>query len=119
MSYYIERNEHGKITAVYACRQFDDMEELGIENEDLVEFLTPPASPYIISKTTPWRRMTSDEASIMDNVMGSTDAQLKHIYMAAQYLSSGDDLWETLRQLLASNLPGGDGRAQEILAPET
>ena len=81
---------------------------------------TPPITPssYTISKTTPWLRMTEDEAAIMDAVMSETTARLKQIYMAAQYLSSGDDLWMVMHQLLADNLPGGDARATALLAPE-
>ncbi|WP_320194952.1 hypothetical protein RMR10_011860 [Agrobacterium rosae] len=80
------------------------------------ELVTPPV--YTIAKTTPWLRMTSDEAAIMDAVMTETDAQQRQIYMAAQYLSSNDPLWQTLRMLMRENLPGGDARANQILAPE-
>lgn len=74
--------------------------------------------PYRIAKTTPWLRMTADEARIMDGVMTETDAQMKQIYNAAQYLSSDDQFWQTLHQLIADNLPGGSARADELLAPE-
>lgn len=80
----------------------------------------PPApvdAPYQIAKTTPWLRMTADEAAIMDAVMSETDARTKQIYMAATYLSSNDELWATLWQLVADNL--GEARAAVILAPET
>ncbi|MEJ8308618.1 hypothetical protein [Agrobacterium larrymoorei] len=82
------------------------------------KFLPLPPDPYKISKTTPWLRMTAEEASIMDGVMTQTDAQMRQVYMAAQYLSSGDEFWPTLHQLLADNLPGGSARADELLAPE-
>lgn len=83
---------------------------------DVIEVLPP--QPYQIAKTTPWLRMTEDEAAIMDAVMSETTARLKQIYMAAQYLSSGDDLWNVMHQLLADNLPGGDARATVLLAAE-
>ncbi|UHS60624.1 hypothetical protein HRR99_03360 [Agrobacterium vaccinii] len=83
---------------------------------DVVE-IAPP-QPYQIAKTTPWLRMTEDEAAIMDAVMSETTARLKQIYMAAQFLSSGDSLWSTMHDLIAGALPGGSTRADELLAPE-
>jgi hypothetical protein len=91
------------------------------EGQYTVEPYVPPADPgprpYQIAKTTPWLRMTADEAAIMDAVMSETDARTKQIYMAATYLSSGDELWTTLWQLVADNI--GESRAAVILAPET
>lgn len=71
-----------------------------------------------VAKTTPWLRMTEGEAIIMDDVMSQTSPRLKQIYMAAQYLSSDDDLWGVMHQLLTDHLPGGAGRAAELLAPD-
>lgn len=81
-----------------------------------VEPAAPPTT-YQIAKTTPWLRMTDDEAATADAVMSETSARLKQIYMAASYLSSGDPLWMTLHQLLADQF--GDERADELLAPES
>lgn len=83
----------------------------------------PPPDPspqhYTIAKTTPWLRMTQEEARIMDGVMTETDAQMRQVYNAAQYLSSDDQFWGILHQLIADNLPGGSARADELLAPES
>ncbi|AYD02187.1 hypothetical protein [Neorhizobium sp. NCHU2750] len=79
----------------------------------------PPAPPsvYQISKTTPWLRMTDDEAATMDAVMSETTARLKQIYMAATYLASNDPLWATLHEMLVNAF--GSDRADQLLAPET
>lgn len=82
------------------------------------EYLPMPQPPYQIAKTTPWLRMTEDEAAIMDVIMSEATAREKQTYMAAQYLSSDDKLWALMHQRLADNLPGGDARATELLAPE-
>lgn len=76
-----------------------------------------PPSTYRISKTTPWLRMTEGEAAIIDGVMSQAGARLKQIYMAASYLDSADELWGTMHQILADQF--GEGRAVELLAPET
>lgn len=80
---------------------------------------SPPAPPtlYQLSKATAWRRMTADEAAQVDAAMMQTDAQLRQIYFAAQYLYSGDDLWATLWGMLQDMF--GDTRTAQILAPET
>jgi len=88
-----------------------------VNAEDVPPIPETPNS-YIIAKTTPWLRMTQEEARIMDGIMTETDAQMRQVYMAAQYLSSGDPFWQTLHQLIAENLPGGSTRADELLAPE-
>lgn len=76
----------------------------------------PGSVPYQIAKTTPWRRMTENEAAILDAIMSETSARTKQIYMAAQYLSSDDELWGTLHAIIAEAL--GNSRADELLAPE-
>lgn len=79
-------------------------------------YTAPPPPPYQISKTTPWLRMTEDEAATMDAVMSETGARLKQIYMAATYLASNDPLWATLHEMLANAF--GSARADQLLAPE-
>lgn len=77
----------------------------------------PPApTSYQLSKAAVWRRMTSAEAAAMDAVMQETDAQIKQIYMAAQYLSTDDDLWGVLKTILTTAFNAQ--RADELLAPE-
>lgn len=80
-------------------------------------YVAPPPAPYQIAKTTPWLRMTDDEADTMDGVMSQTSSRVKQIYMAATYLSSDDPLWQTLWQILSDAF--GAARANELLAPET
>lgn len=72
--------------------------------------------PYQIAKTLPWLRMTEDEAEQMYAQMQLTSPRLRGIYDAAQYLSSGDDLWQTLHDIIAATL--STSRADELLAPE-
>jgi hypothetical protein len=102
------RNRHRQMIA--------EWEMAGHVIPDFVPVLEP-SGPYRISKTTPWLRMTDEEAAAMDAQMSQTDARLKQIYMAATYLSSDDPLWVTLRQMLSDQF--GEDRADELLAPET
>lgn len=102
----------------------DDPEAMGRElfaaitaAGDIAPFVDLEPAPYQIAKTTPWLRMTDDEAATMDGVMSQTDARLKQIYMAATYLASNDPLWATLHQMLSDQF--GEERADELLAPET
>lgn len=81
-------------------------------------YVPPPAPPYQISKTTPWLRMTDDEAELITGAMQQANARQKAIYDAASYLSSGDPLWGTLHDMIATTL-GSAARAAELLAPET
>lgn len=79
--------------------------------------LPEPPTFYIISKMTPWMRMTDDEAVIMRQAMEAAPVRLQEIYKAAPYLQSNDALWPTLYGMLASNL--SLARADELLAFET
>ncbi|MBB3411194.1 hypothetical protein FHT87_005147 [Rhizobium sp. BK316] len=78
-----------------------------------------PGAPdfYIISKMTPWLRMTDEEAAIVRAAMDRMPIRLQEIYKSAPYLQSNDALWPTLQRMLASCLP--PARADELLAPET
>lgn len=103
-------NDEGMSALLYAA---------AIEAGNVGEYAPPPAAPliYQISKTTPWLRMTDDEADTMDAVMSQTSSRLKQVYMAATYLSSDDPLWQTLWQMLSDAF--GPDRANQLLAPET
>lgn len=79
-------------------------------------FVAPEPSPYSISKTTPWLRMTDAEAATMETALANASPRLRMIYGAAQYLSSDDPFWPTLSDLLTSAF--GSVRASELLAPE-
>lgn len=81
-------------------------------------YIPPPESTdYRISKTTPWRRMTSEEAEIVTGVLNETESRIQQIYQAAIYLDSSDELWPVMWQTLSDAF--GEDRADEILAPET
>lgn len=85
---------------------------------ELLPALPPSQQDYTIDKTLPWERMTDDEATIMDGVLAQVPAKQRNTYNSAQYLDTRHALWETLKQLLADNLPGGMTRANELLAPK-
>lgn len=78
----------------------------------------PPPPPYRISKSTPWIRMTDDEAELITGAMQQAPSRQKGIYDAATYLSSDDPLWGALHDMIAATL-GSSSRADELLAPET
>lgn len=104
----------GELQVLVAQWLADHQGEYSIE-----PYVPAPAVPavYQIAKTTPWLRMTDDEAATMDAVMSETSARVKQIYMAAQYLASNDPLWQTLSQILTDSF--GADRAAAILAPES
>lgn len=91
--------------------------EAPIEADLMPDPPPPESATYRISKATPWRRMTSDEASIVTGVMNETEARVQQIYQAAAYLDSSDELWPVMWQIL--NDAFGKARADELLAPET
>jgi len=71
----------------------------------------------VIAKATPWLRMTDAEGDLVYAQMLETPSRLRAIYDAATYLSSGDPLWQTMHDILASTL--SPARADALLAPET
>lgn len=106
----------------FTARQ-DDVEQIG---RDIYAqafpaaspYVAPPAPPYQIAKTTPWLRMTDEEAELITGAMQQANARQKAIYDAASYISSDDPLWPVLHDMIASTL-GSSSRADELLAPET
>lgn len=78
----------------------------------------PPVliTSYSIAKTTPWLRMTDEEAEIMEAELNASTSKERQMYAAATYLYSGDPLWVTLKQKLTSAF--GANRADELLARE-
>ncbi|EJB02874.1 hypothetical protein Rleg9DRAFT_1688 [Rhizobium leguminosarum bv. trifolii WSM597] len=107
----------GKVDAVSAG-PMDGFSPMDDQAAEVVEFLNrkPGGDSYTISKTTPWLRMTDEEAEEMEAAMNAAPARLRAIYNAAQFLQSDDDLWPTLLSLISSTL--SPQRAQELLAPE-
>jgi len=78
----------------------------------------PGPQPYRIAKSTPWIRMTDEEADLITGAMQQAPSRQKGIYDAATYLSSGDPLWSSLHDMIATTL-NSTTRADELLAPET
>lgn len=81
-------------------------------------YVPPPPAAYQIAKTTPWLRMTDDEAELISGAMQQASSRQKGIYDAATYLASDDPLWSTLHDMIATTL-NSSARADELLAPET
>jgi len=109
----IEGMINGKIVTIdggFAIIDPPELPEVEPEEPD-------PNAPYIISKMTPWLRMTNEEAETMSSVMDAAPAQLRQIYLAAPYLQSNDPLWPTLSAMLVATF--SPERAEELLAPET
>lgn len=77
----------------------------------------PGPQPYRISKSTPWIRMTDEEAELITGAMQQAPSRQKGIYDAATYLSSDDPLWSSLHDMIATTL-NSSTRADELLAPE-
>lgn len=108
----------------YTARQVADDEtearlwEEAIDRGEIAAYVAPPPAPYTIAKTTPWLRMTDEEAELITGAMQQASARLKGIYDAASYLSSADPLWSTLHDMISATL-GSSARADELLAPET
>ncbi len=78
----------------------------------------PGPQPYRIAKSTPWLRMTDEEAELITGAMQQAPSRQKGIYDAATYLSSDDPLWAALHDMIATTL-NSSTRADELLAPET
>lgn len=88
-----------------------------VVEEDAPSYPGTSSTSYTISKTTPWLRMTDEEAELLTAAMQQANARQKAIYDAASYLSSDDPLWSTLHDMIAATL-GSTSRADELLAPE-
>lgn len=86
------------------------------------EFTLPPPAEvepesYRLYKSVFIRRLTSGEAEVMENVLAGSDAKLRLMFNSVEYFVSDDPLFETLIVAVGSAL--GEGRATELLAPET
>ncbi|MGO8093233.1 hypothetical protein [Rhizobium leguminosarum] len=118
---FVSRGDDGKINLVSAGPQEFASEAIDDGEQQVIDFLASltlaPEEGYQISKTTPWLRMTDEEAETMTAAMDAAPARLRAIYNAASFLQSTDPLWPTLRGLIGSAL--SPERADELLAPET
>lgn len=86
------------------------------EIDELASFMFPGEKTYRIGKSTPWRRMTDNEAETAAATIKQQPVRIQMIYDAAAYIDTGDPLFETLKQLLTALF--GEERADELLAPE-
>lgn len=79
---------------------------------------TPDPAPqaYSIPKDLPWRRMTDDEAATTESLLAGTSARLRQIYNASSALSTGDELFETLKVAMIGAF--GQARADQLLAAD-
>lgn len=115
---YVMRNADGNICGLCEQSQEGWAEEfLPDEAAEVVAFSNPPVSAvYTIGKSTPWRRMSDEEVADVDAAMQAAPLKQRRIYEAASYISTEDELFETLRALLSAVL--SSSRADELLAPE-
>lgn len=74
----------------------------------------PPAA-YRISKADIFRRATEDEADKLRALLSQVSVRMQEIYYGAPYVSTGDELYQTLHDAIEAEL--GSARANELLAP--
>lgn len=107
---------NGSITALYAAAQPEVAEEwLEDQDAEVVAFLNP-VRPYALYKSVFIRRLTSEEAEIMETVLAGADAKLRLMFNSVEYFVSDDPLFETLKVAVGAAL--GGPRADELLMPE-
>jgi hypothetical protein len=93
--------------------------EISKEEEDIFMESLPtyvPDKNYRVGKSTPWRRMTDDEAIAVSNAMKQQTVKNQMIYDAASYIDTSDELFGTLKSVLTALFSAK--RADELLAPE-
>lgn len=91
-------------------------ETLEFPDEPVAPVEDPGPQSYRIGKSTPWRRMTNEEAISIKSAMSLQTVKNQEIYNAASYISTDDELFETLKALLSAIL--SPERAEQLLAPE-
>jgi len=79
----------------------------------------PPSGPETMPPTTLakadlWRRLTEEEAEVLDAALEAAPPRLRRIYEAAAYLDHSDADFPALRAGIASAL--GEARADAVLA---
>lgn len=75
----------------------------------------PNTTPVITYKADIWRRMTSEEATMIYADLQDADVRLRATFEAAQFIDHSDDLFPTLLGAITARL--GAARAAVILAP--
>lgn len=84
--------------------------------ERIKEMYETQSKLYRLGKSTPWRRMTDDEAVNVKDQISKQPVRMQMIYDAAAYLDTGDELFVQISNLLTALF--GKARADELLAPE-
>ena len=70
-----------------------------------------------LSKADLWRRLTDDEADMLDAALSMAPTRLRRIFEAAQYLDTTDADYPALREGVIAAL--GEERADVVLTPES
>jgi hypothetical protein len=84
----------------------------------VIPYVAPaPPNDYIIGKSTPWRRMTDEEAATTKAAMATQSVKDQMIYDASAYIDTNDPLFGTMHGMLVSLF--GEARSDTLLAPET
>ncbi len=79
-----------------------------------------PLPPTLVAhtrlpKAELWRRLTEEEADLLDAALTAAPLRLRRIYEAASYLDTTDDDYSVLRDGIVAAL--GEARTVEVLAP--
>ncbi|MCO5092679.1 hypothetical protein [Bosea sp. (in: a-proteobacteria)] len=82
-----------------------------------IEPYSAPPVPALtrIAKADLWRRLTDEEAELLDTALAAAPLRLRRIFEAAQYLDTGDPDHPALRAGIVGAL--GEQRADEVMAP--
>ena len=95
-----------------------DIELTGEEEEAFLASLPGEIElPYIIYKTTLWRRLTDAEAETVMAAKGAQPAKFRGIWDDALTIQSDSEFFGALKSFLSSVLAAK--RANEILQPES
>lgn len=116
---YVERDKDGVLVGIFD-KNMPSIIDWFLEDDDpeLVAFIAanPKNENYRIGKSTPWRRMTDDEAIKASGAIKQQSVKNQMIYDAASYIDTSDELFGTLKALLTSLFSAA--RADELLARE-
>lgn len=116
---YVERDQAGKVCGIYAQFQegITEAQSLSENDPEVLAFLNPPPSPYIIPKLLLWTRLSEDEADTVDAAISAQPARLRGIWNSATEVISDSEFFGTLQAFLTVTL--GADRAAELLTPES
>lgn len=90
-----------------------DLKGMRWDGSDFVPI--PPAILTRTAKADVWRRLTDEEAEVLDAALLAAPLRLRRIFEAAQYLDTADADYPALRAGIVAAL--GETRANEVLTP--